>query len=735
MKKIILFLLMFFVAFTVFSQNDTIRKDLKVGLVLSGGGAKGFAHVGVLKVLEEAGVRVDFIGGTSMGALIGGLYASGYNAKELDSIIRILEFNKILQEEVPRKAKPFFEKENGERYIISLPVRNKKVSLPIALAKGQSALNKLSLLTQHVTSIEDFNKLPIPFLCIGTDLETGEQVLLNKGFLPEALRASSAFPTLFEPVEIDGKVLLDGGIANNFPVKEVIAMGADIIIGVDVQGNLHKSDDVDNVIKVMNQVVGFSMDKVNIEEIKLVNIYLKPNLANYNVVSFDNLDEIIREGERTARLQFNDLIKIADQQIKEPKTSNKRIELPSTFLCENIEIEGNKSYTRDYVLNKLKINSNKEVPFNKFIDGVDNLTATGNFHNISYRLVPFNEGYIIKLKLKENEVKTIAQASVHYDELFKSSVLLNITTKNLFLKNDMLSTDLIIGDNIRYNLNYFVDNGFNWSVGFKSRFNSFNSNIRFTDDDRVNKINVNYRDFTNQFYVQTVYSRKFALGIGLEHKYINAFTETIIDNPLANELSFDKNHYLNFISYLKYDSFDNKYFPKEGFYFIGDYRWYLAATKNSFDFKPFAQVMGKIEYAHTIYDKFTLQFITEAGFTFEEVNNRVLEFHLGGYGDNFINTFVPFFGYDFADLSDRTFLKSTIKLRQEIFAKNYLTFTTNAARVEKNVLKDPKIFENTKFGYALGYGLDTFIGPIEFTYSWSPKTDYNHWYFNLGFWF
>lgn len=732
MKKITL--LFFFIAFTVFSQNDTIRKDLKVGLVLSGGGAKGFAHIGVLKVLEEAGIRVDFIGGTSMGALVGGLYASGYSAKELDSIVRILEFDKILQETVPRRAKPFFEKENGERYIISLPVRNKKVSLPVALAKGQSALNKLSILTQHITSIDDFNKLPIPFLCIGTDIETGEQVILNKGFLPEALRASSSFPTLFEPVEIDGRVLLDGGISNNFPVHEVIAMGADIIIGVDVQSGLSNSAEVDNAIKVIDQVVGFSMNKANSEKIKLVNLYLKPNVFNYNVVSFDNLGEIIREGERTARLQFNDLVKIAQQQIIEPKSYQKRIELPSTFVYKNIEIEGNKSYTRDYVLNKLKVSAGEEIPFRKFIEGVDNLTATGNFHNILYRLEPNEDGYIIKMKLKENEIKTVAQAAVHYDELFKSSVLLNITTKNVLLMNDLLSTDLIIGDNIRYNLNYFVDNGFNWSFGFKSRYSSFNSNIRLTDDDRVNKINVNYRDLTNQFYVQTVYSRKFALGIGLEHKNLNAFTETIVDNPLANELSFVKNNYLNLISYLKYDSFDHKYFPKEGFYFDADYRWYLISTKNSSNFEPFAQLKGKMEYVHTLYDKFTFHLSTEAGFSFEEPNNRVLEFHLGGYGENFINTFVPFFGYDFADLSNKTYLKSTLKLRHEIYTKNYLMFTANAARVEKNVL-DANLFDNTKYGFALGYGIDTFVGPLELNFSWSPKTNNNHWYFNIGYWF
>lgn len=735
MKKITLLFLFFSIIFTSFAQDEAPKKELKVGLVLSGGGAKGFAHIGVLKVLEEVGIRVDYISGTSMGALVGGLYASGYSAKELDSIVRILEFDKILQEDIPRKAKPFFNKEYGERYILTLPVRNKKVSIPAALAKGQSALNKLSLLTQHVANIEDFNELPIPFVCIGTDIETGEQVLLNKGYLPEAMRASSAFPTLFEPVEIENKLLLDGGIANNFPVNEVIKMGADIVIGVDVQGSLGKKYEVDNAIKVIDQVVGFSMAKEDQKKIKLVTIYLNPDVTEYNVLSFDKLPDIIREGERSARLQFNELARIAHQQNDTMTKAKKRIELPKTFLCENIDIEGNKSYTRDYVLNKLKLKTKEEIPFSKFIDGVDNLIATGNFHNVLYRLEPFDDGYIIRLKVKENQIKTVAQIAVHYDELYKSSVILNLTSKNILLKNDLISADLIMGDNIRYNFNYFVDNGFNWSFGMRSRYSNFEKDVRFSDDERVNKIDLNYRDLTNQIYLQTVYSRKFGLGIGAEHKYLSAFTETIVNDPSDSKLEFDRNHYFNLISYLKFDSFDNKYFPKKGFYLNGEYRWYLAATENTIDFNPFAQVKGRMDYVQTFYDTFTLHFRTEAGFTIDENNNRALDFHLGGYGENFINTIVPFFGYDLADLSNRSFLKSSLTMRKEIIKKNYLMFTANVARVEDNVLEEGRLFKNTKVGYAVGYGIDSFLGPIEINYSWAPKTSYKHWFFNIGYWF
>ena len=202
MKRTLIFV--FFLTFLVsFSQEKPANQDLKVGLVLSGGGAKGLAHVSVLKVLEEAGVRVDYIGGTSMGAIIGALYASGYTANQLDSILKVIDFDLILTDQMPRKSKPFYEKEIGEKYALSLPVKNKRVGIPRALSEGQSVLNLLTKLTQHVNNITDFNKLPIPFVCIATNLETGKQEVLNSGFLPEAVKASGSFPTLLAPVEIE----------------------------------------------------------------------------------------------------------------------------------------------------------------------------------------------------------------------------------------------------------------------------------------------------------------------------------------------------------------------------------------------------------------------------------------------------------------------------------------------------------------------------------------------------
>ena len=179
-KKLIFLLLYALCSWSAFAQNEKTDKPVKVGLVLSGGGAKGFAHIGALKVIEEAGIEIDFIGGTSMGAIVGALYASGYSANQLDSIFRSTNFTELIQDNLPRDAKTFYEKENSEKYALTLPFNNFKISFPSAISSGQNIYNKLVKMLYHVHEIEDFNKLPIPFFCIATNVETGDEVLLNK---------------------------------------------------------------------------------------------------------------------------------------------------------------------------------------------------------------------------------------------------------------------------------------------------------------------------------------------------------------------------------------------------------------------------------------------------------------------------------------------------------------------------------------------------------------------------
>lgn len=738
MTRILLITFIFSVTL-LWSQEVTEKKDIKVGLVLSGGGAKGFAHIAVLKVLEEAGVRVDYIGGTSMGAIVGGLYASGYNASQLDSIIKVIDFTKILSDNTPRKSKPFYEKESGEKYALTLPIINKKVGIPKAISNGQNVLNILTQLLQHVNDINDFSKLPIPFVCIATNLETGKQETLTKGFLPEAIKASGSLPTLLAPTEINGKLLTDGGIVNNFPVDEVKEMGADIIIGVDIQSGLEDRRGLDSAVKILNQIVGFQIYKTLEAKYDKVDLLIKPNMKDFNVVSIDKIKEIMQEGEIASRNKINQLKDIARSQIKKDtkKINTKQVQ---KIHIKRIDIEGNKDYTRAYVLGKLNLKKRDTTSYKNLIESINNLSATGNFEIIQYNIINEKDGSVVKIRIKESNVSNFLQLGLHYDDLYKTGILINTVAKHLFFKNDVISVDVILGDNLRYNFHFFIDNGFYTSLGIKSRYNNFNTNVKF-DEANVNKINLEYEDFTNQIYVQTVFNRKFAIGIGVEYKRLKAFTETIssLDDDITmndqKRLYFDRSNYYNLISFLKIDTYDKKYFQKKGVFLDVEFKWYLGSSDYNTNFMPFSQLKGKAAFAYTFFNKLTTHVKSEAGIAIGENENRSLDFNVGGYGENFINTFIPFLGYDFAELNANSFIKSTLSLRYEFLPKNYFLATANYARVESDLFNEGKIFENTKSGYMLGYGIDTFLGPIEINYTWSPDHNEKFWYFNVGYWF
>mgnify|MGYP006075702933 CR=1 FL=1 len=738
MKKNLVFLL-FLSSFLIYPQETvSTKKDLKVGLVLSGGGAKGFAHIAVLKVLEEAGVRVDYISGTSIGAIIGSLYASGYSARQLDSLIKNINFEKIIQDDIPRKSKPFYEKQSGEKYALVLPVSNKKIELPIALSKGQNVLNLLTELLHHVDTISNFNNLPIPFLCVATDIETGEKVILNNGFLPRAVQASGAFPTLLTPVEIDNRLLVDGGIVDNFPVDEIEKMHPDIIIGINLGNEYDKKEYLNSALKIINQIVSFQIYANYEEQIAKTDLHIHPDMTGYGVTSFNNYDEIYEIGEKAAREQFESLQKIAAQQ----STIRPAIKIKphaNQIHIKSIEIVGNQNYTKRYIKGKMQIDIGESISHSEFLQGINNLSATGNFSKIQYQILDDNYGKsIIKLKLTQDPDFTHIKLAAHYDNLYRSAVLVNLTTKHLLAKNDITSADLILGDNIRYNFDYYIDNGSNWSTGFNSRYNTFKTDITLDwIEDDINKIELKYRDFSNTLYFQTIFNRSYALGIGIEHKNIRAYTETFTSTNSNEEGRnfFDKSNYYNFISYLKFDTYDKKYFQKYGLHLDVNFRWYLFSNDYNNNFNSFSQLFGEFGYAHTFFDKLTFHFITQAGIKIGNNDNDVLDFHLGGLGDNFINTFIPFYGYKFGSLSGEGYLLSTLKGRFKLFKNHYFLWAASAARVEKDLFNEGMLFENIKLGFGLGYGIDSFVGPVELNLTYSPDTNENYWFFNLGYWF
>ncbi|MFH6966243.1 patatin-like phospholipase family protein [Flavobacterium sp. FlaQc-28] len=722
-------------SFSQENKRDSIKRP-KIGLVLSGGGAKGFAHIGVLKVLEEAGIKIDYIGGTSMGSVIGGLYASGYNASQIDSIFKRTNFDELINDYIPRSSKNFYGKKNDELYAIVLPFSNFKIGIPEALSKGMYNYNLLSSLTRNVRHVRDFNKLPTPFLCIGTNIETGEEVLLNKGNLVQAMMASAAFPSLFTPVEIDGNLLVDGGVVNNYPIKEVRNLGADIIIGVDVQDDLLNRKNLKNATRILVQITNLqSIEKMK-SKVKDTDIYIKPDIRDYGVISFDKGEEIIRKGEEASFAVYEKLKSLVNEDnfYKKPK-----LKIASdTLKIAKINSDNLENYTKEYIRGKLRFKPESTITYADLKTGINNLNATQNFSTISYCLEPNGESDDLDLVLKENPTQTYLKLGLHYDGLYKSGILLNLTHKKTFLKNDVTSMDIILGDNFRYDFNYYVENGFNISFGFRSRLNQFNRNVTTNistltaQNPNVNLINVDFMDLSNQAYFQTIFVQKFLMGGGLEYKYLKISSPTLanIDNVI------DKSSYLSAFAYLKYDSFDDKYYPNSGLYFSTDLQTYLASSNYTNLFKPFSMAKAEVSYVNTIFKKLTFKIDADAGLTFGNDSVPFFDYILGGYGYNKINNFNYFYGYDFLSIAGNSFIKTGITLDYEIFKKNHVNLSANYANLGDDIFSTVDWISMPKYsGYAVGYGLETIIGPIEIKQSWSPEMSKSFTWFSIGFLF
>lgn len=734
----------------VHAQSISDGEDVKVGLVLSGGGAKGLAHIGVLKVIEESGVRIDYIGGTSMGAIIGGLYASGYTAHQIDSIVQRVDFNSIIQDNLPRAAKTFYEREDGERYALSLPFDKFQIAIPQSFSKGQNTFNLLSQTLEPVIDITHFKDLPIPFLCVATNIEKGTQVLLESGYLPEAISASGALPSLFRPILLDGELLVDGGVVNNYPLDEIKSKGMDFIIGVDVQDELRGKKNLISAPEILLQINNYRTIEAMKEKKKKTDIYLRPDISEYTIVSFNQKSDIIKKGVEEATNNLAALKNIAAQQ-----NANKRSQgayagkAPHTLLkpkdslhIDKVVISGHKNYTRSYILGKLKLKTPVNLSYEDFGNRINNLAATENFERINHRIAVEGEQNILIVELVESSTKQSIRFGLHYDDLFRSAALVNFTRKRVLFNNDIASFDFILGDNLRYDFNYYIDKGYNWSVGVRSKFSSFSkgisarvieqtSSLSFPD---LNRVTIDYQTLSNQLYFRTIFIKDLSLDLGVKHTYLDVETQTIEDDDLEQPgFVFENNNFFGAFGQLKFDNLDNKFFPTSGVHFDGDFDVYVSAS-NTPDFSAFAIANASFLYAKQLLPNLTLKTGLDGGFKLGGTDIRALDFFLGGYGNSKINNLVPMYGYDFLSITGDSYVQASFELDFKFFNKNHLNLGAQFANVGENIFSSDTFLSPPEFtGYSLGYGLESILGPLEVKYTYSPEIEQTSFFVSIGF--
>ena len=298
---------------TISAKTDNTEEGRRrVAVVLSGGGAKGMAHIGVLKVLERAGIPVDIVTGTSMGSIIGGLYAIGYNANSLDSIVRVQDWSFVITDKEGMRSQSISDRQKQNTYLYSTSMTIGKRNLQAGgIIKGKNLAELFQqLCTGYADSLDFTRDLPIPFACVATDIIDNSEVDFHSGRLPQAMRASMAIPAAFSPVRIGDKVLVDGGLKNNYPADIAREMGAEIIIGVTVQGAPKEAEDLVGTMSILSQIIDVNCKNKLEENLSITDLHMQVDTKGYSSASFSQaaIDTLIRRGEEEAMRHWDEII-------------------------------------------------------------------------------------------------------------------------------------------------------------------------------------------------------------------------------------------------------------------------------------------------------------------------------------------------------------------------------------------------------------------------------------------
>ena len=701
MKNIFLLLSILFSLFNYSQTKENIHtlKKTKIGLSLSGGGAKGFAHVGVLKVLDSLGVKVDYISGTSMGAIVGGLYASGYSGKDIEKIINNTDFSAILIGEKSRKEATFFDK-SVDKYILSFPIQKRKITLPSSISSGQNTIYILKELFKNVSNIHDFSQLPIPFMCVATNLETGKTKIFEKGDLVKSIMASSAFPSLIEPVKINDTIYVDGAMAINLPSKPLKDKGIDIVIGVNLSTGLNDKEQINNIVDILNQIVDFSIQKETENQLYYTDININPNLKGIKITSFDQKKTILDTGYEEA-LKYVETLKKLPKKNKEDE-----IKIPinpifsNLYKIDSLVVQHNFIYNKDYIQGKMRLKIPSVQTYSSINKMVDNLYATNNFSLINYDIIHKNNKNILQLSTTEINNQYMMKFGLHYDKIFKTGLLINLTFKRLIFNNSTISLDLIIGDNPRYYLNYFIDNGFIPSFGFYASGMSFD--IKTYQSITAEK----WLWFRNEAFIQSTWRDKFAIGAGVSHDYFR-----VEDN--SNFIN--SKNYINPYLFIKADTQNDKSFPTKGFSLNIEAKYINLLKINSL-----FQIKAKTDFSFPINSWITYRLEGFAGLS-SLMPSLFYQYHMGGIFDQNLGNFTSFQGYFLGEEKNTNLFTATNSLMFNI-NKNYFIIPTFSIAESFDSFRDFNSLKKTHSSLGITLGYKSPFGPIKINYSNALKS-------------
>ncbi|MFN0048940.1 MAG: patatin-like phospholipase family protein [Cytophagales bacterium] len=704
----------------------------KIGLALSGGGVRGLAHIGILKAIDRAGLKVDFIAGTSIGAVVGGLYAAGYSADSIEKIALSEDWNKLIGNQLSLKSISIEEKAEYNKYISEFEVKKGKFQLPTGLIEGQELTLELTRLFLPVYKQRDFKKYCIPFVCMATNIATGMPVILDSGNIVTSIRASMAISSIFTPVEIENRLLVDGGLVYNFPVDIVKKMGADFVIGVDIGEPLRQKSEIKSLIDVFMQINSFA-DLDNFEKQKhKTNLLIEPNLNGIYGADFSKSDTIIKKGVETGDEYYPILKNIKDSLDKLYPAQVWTHQLPTvdTIHIEKVEIIGNEIVSNKLIMYHLRNVNKKTVAIEKINEAIKNLYGTRYFKHIRYEIIATEDENILKLNVDEIP-GSYAKFAVNYHSFLGAALILNATVKHKIGQGSKIIISANIGEALRWKSEFYKYIGKKHKLFFQTGvyFNRLNFPIYQSNGSLTNIYKQNY--FAVDCRFNKILRKNALLGIGIKGE------DHVINPEVGLNFLFKRANYtnLNMYAVFEYNSLDNRIFPKHGISFSTELsRVSLASFRsteavdslytvldvvdaNTFT-KPFQQLKIYTKAYSPISKKLTLISGAQIGLTAGVTNITVFnDFGIGGITPLYRNNmaFVGFFDYEYFR-PNAIIISEGLQweVKRNIFFTGQFNVGSFQTKLEDYINK-VETKDYLIFGGSISVGFNTFLGPVHIT--------------------
>ena len=652
----------------------------KVAVVLSGGGAKGTAHIGVLKVIEKAGIPIDYVVGTSMGAIVGGLYAIGYTPEQLDSMVNAQNWKFLLSDAPNPKDVLLDDRLRSERYVLSVPFTLKSADISDAgIIKGKNIAQLFSVLTDGYQDSVSFSRLPVPFACVSENLVDGSEVVFHKGILATAMRSSMSIPGVFAPVDLNGMVLVDGGMVNNYPVDVALQMGADLIIGVDVQSPLLDASRLKSVKDIFGQIINLQGAEKYRENLRKTNLHIKVDVSGYSAASFtkEAIDTLIVRGEQAAMANWDKLLALKGEMGLQADYQPRR---PAPFPIPDAE----KSST-------ISVDPQIAAP-----------------------------------AIRENKLNV----GIRFDTEELAALQANTDIYLGRQKESQVSLTARLGKRTMAKAGYNYQWSKGWQAGINYQFDYKDINI-YNEGKRTLDLTFTHQQLTAGAAKDW---NRIQVSAGLSFEHYN-YHDLLSLEPV-DALMFRNKSLFTYFAGLLYNSLNGRSVPTKGLSWSVMYRLY---TDNLFRYEgssPISAFSAHWQGCFTPLRNFTVipsldgRVLAGGGnYSFAVVNMVG-----GNIAGRYMPQQIPFAGINRAELASGSLVVAGLKLRQRIFKSQYVSVTGNYGRSSGEL---HELFEAPRsynlVGAGIGYMYNSLLGPLEIELNWSNQTKKLGWYVGFGF--